>query len=650
VRLAFDFIDRMEREVIENFRSLTSAGSEIGGVLLGSVIPGSPMTVVVQDYEPVVCDYTRGPLYRLSDSDLARFERVIEQHAAPGAVRVMGYFRAHSRKGLSLDADDLAFLDSRFRSPDHIALLVRPFATKTSVGGLFIREDGVFHADASYLEFPFRSSQLTPSLWTPPEAAPAPAPPQAKAEPAPPPAKPAVRPQVVPIGLRRDAGATAPPPTEVKPVAPPVDRTERKAPETKPQPPAPEVKVAPPVRPAAPEPKPVAKEAVKPAAPVVKSAPPAEEPKAAPVVKPAPAAEKVLYDKPVFGSLGASEAEESQGSGKLMLIIGAIAVVLAVVVVLFFYPGYLKHGNESATAGSTAAELTLRVEPSGTDLLLTWNKNSTAIANAVHGVLSINDGDRHENYDMDAKQLKTGNIVYAPQTGDVSFNMEVTGTNQTKTVTESVRSLRTRPSPMPDGKTPPVTTTAAAPTPAKPSPAEPAQPVAAAPAEAAPAAVAKVVPKAFNTASLKDRLRPASPEEIASANLDAAPLSPAGVNVNSNLSVPFGSSTPAPVAPAPAAKKIGVAGGKVAAAQLVYRKEAEYPTAARQLAAHGDVVLDATIGRDGRVVAVKVISGHPLLVQAAKTAVMQWRYRPTLLDGQPVENTDRITLKFVASH
>ena len=79
---------------------------------------------------------------------------------------------------------------------------------------------------------------------------------------------------------------------------------------------------------------------------------------------------------------------------------------------------------------------------------------------------------------------------------------------------------------------------------------------------------------------------------------------------------------------------------------MVYRKDPEFPTAARQLGAHGIVVLDATIGRDGKVTAVKVISGHPLLVQAAKAAVMQWRYRPTLLDGQPVENTTQISLEF----
>ena len=642
VRLALDFIDRMEREVIENFRSLTSQGSEIGGVLLGTVIPGSPLTVVVQDYESVPCDYTRGPLYRLSDADLARFERAIEQHATPGAIPVTGFFRAHSRKGLSLDADDLSFLDARFRGPQHIALLVRPFATKTSVGGLFIREDGVFHGEASYLEFPFRSSQLTPSLWTPAETAPAaPPPPPASAAPsAPPAAKSAVRPQVVPIGMRRDSAAPAPP-AEAKPAAPPVDKTERKAPETKP---APEMKIAPPARPAAAEPKPAAKE-VKPAAPAVtKAAAPAAEVKAPPA--PAPAAAKIAYSTPAFGGLSGATETESKGSGKLGIVLGGIAVVLAALVVLFLYPGYLTHPHGTAPVSTVADQLALRVEPSGTDLLLTWNKNSTVIATATHGVLSINDGDRHENYDMDAKQLKTGSIVYTPVTGDVSFDMEVSGTNQAKPVTESVRSLRTRPSPMPDGKPAATPTSTAA---AKPNqPAAQAQEAAATPAEPTPAP-AKAAPKAFNSASLKDRLRPASPADIASASLDAPPTSPAGVNVSSNLNMPFGNA-PAPVAPAPAVKKPVISGGKGAPAQLVYRKDPEYPTAARQLGAHGTVVLDATIGRDGKVVGVKVISGHPLLAQAAKVAVMQWRYRPTLLDGQPVENTTQISLDFKGTH
>ncbi len=665
VRLAFDLIDRMESEVIENFRSLTSRGSEIGGVLLGSVVPGTPLNVIVQDYESIPCDYSRGPLYRLSDADLGRFERAIELHSAPGGVLVMGFFRAHSRKGLSLDAEDLAFLDARFRDPHHIALLVRPFATKTSVGGLFIREDGAFHGEASHLEFPFRSGQLTPSLWTPQEAAPAPPPaaPASAPSSAPPAAKPGIRPQVVPIGLRRDSGQTAPS-IDAKTATPPA--ADRKPPEAKPplappkppvvsgRPQAPEVKNAPPARPAAPEVKPAGKD-VKPAAAVVKEAAPAKP--AEPAAKAAEPVSRPAIEKSPFGSV--SSPAEAQGSSRLMLVLGGIAATVAVLVLLFVYPGYMVRPHQTTAVESPAADLTLRVEPSGTDLLLTWNKNCAAIADATHGVLSINDGDRHENYDMDANQLTTGSIVYTPVTGDVSFRMEVTGKNQSKTVTESVRSLRTRPSPMPDGKSAASTTSAKA----NPQQAQPAAAPAAAPqgapsasttpAEVTPAVPVKAAPKAFNTASLSERLRPASPTEIAVANLSgSAPASPAGVEMNSNLNMPF-ANAPSPVAPAPpSAKRTSspVAGGKVASAQLIYRKEPTYPTAARQMGAHGEVVVEATIGTDGRVRSVRVISGHPLLVQAAKEAVMQWRYRPTLLDGQPVENKSQISLNFVAVH
>ena len=96
-------------------------------------------------------------------SDMGRFERVIEQYGSGAGPRVVGYFRSHTRKGLSLDPDDVAFLDARFREPQQIALLVRPFASKASTGAIFIRENGNIRAEGSYLEFPFRSSQLTPA-------------------------------------------------------------------------------------------------------------------------------------------------------------------------------------------------------------------------------------------------------------------------------------------------------------------------------------------------------------------------------------------------------------------------------------------------------------------------------------------------------
>src|SRR5690242_16746271 len=99
---SFDFIDRLEREVVDNFRSLTSRGSEIGGILLGGIAGGTPSGISIEEYETVTCDYSRGPLYRLSDSDLARFEKVMQERSEGGNIQVVGFFRSHTRKGLAL--------------------------------------------------------------------------------------------------------------------------------------------------------------------------------------------------------------------------------------------------------------------------------------------------------------------------------------------------------------------------------------------------------------------------------------------------------------------------------------------------------------------------------------------------------------------
>src|SRR5947209_5539872 len=103
VRIPFSLIDRLEREAVESFRSLTSKGSEIGGLLVGNVSPGSPLVVSIADYELIACDYSRGPLYRLSDTDMGRFERAIEQRLAAGSG-VAGFFRSQTRKGVALDS------------------------------------------------------------------------------------------------------------------------------------------------------------------------------------------------------------------------------------------------------------------------------------------------------------------------------------------------------------------------------------------------------------------------------------------------------------------------------------------------------------------------------------------------------------------
>lgn len=82
-------------------------------------------------------------------------------------------------------------------------------------------------------------------------------------------------------------------------------------------------------------------------------------------------------------------------------------------------------------------------------------------------------------------------------------------------------------------------------------------------------------------------------------------------------------------------------------AMLIARVDPEYPKIAQQMRLTGTVRLHAIIGTDGGVREVRVIEGSPILAQAALAAVRQWRYRPTLLGGSPVEVETYITVNFV---
>ncbi len=91
-----------------------------------------------------------------------------------------------------------------------------------------------------------------------------------------------------------------------------------------------------------------------------------------------------------------------------------------------------------------------------------------------------------------------------------------------------------------------------------------------------------------------------------------------------------------PAPPKPVQSRIKV-GGNVTAAKIINRTAPNYPALARQTRISGTVRLHAIIAKDGTVQQLEVLSGHPLLVQAALDAVRQWRYQPTLLNGEPVE-------------
>ena len=79
---------------------------------------------------------------------------------------------------------------------------------------------------------------------------------------------------------------------------------------------------------------------------------------------------------------------------------------------------------------------------------------------------------------------------------------------------------------------------------------------------------------------------------------------------------------------------------------LIHRVEPAYPTIARSARIQGTVELKAIIDKTGGIQDLQLVSGHPMLVPAAIGAVKQWRYRPYLLNGQPVEVETTITVIF----
>jgi protein TonB len=134
----------------------------------------------------------------------------------------------------------------------------------------------------------------------------------------------------------------------------------------------------------------------------------------------------------------------------------------------------------------------------------------------------------------------------------------------------------------------------------------------------------------------------AGPEPTAvAASLGTCVVNCAGTDILTSLV----RSAPANVAPPPGASKPVVV-SEMQLGDLVNKVLPQYPPLAKVAGIHGTVLLTALVGKDGRVENVNVISGHPVLARAARGAVLQWRYRPYLLNREPVEVQTTVTVHF----
>jgi len=148
------------------------------------------------------------------------------------------------------------------------------------------------------------------------------------------------------------------------------------------------------------------------------------------------------------------------------------------------------------------------------------------------------------------------------------------------------------------------------------------------------------------------------PKEI--ANIKEAPIAPDGFGVEGGVpgGVPGGQmggviggiissgKTNVP-APPPSVRAPIRVGGKVKPPRGLYTPAPQYPVIAKQTRVQGVVQIDAVLDVDGSVIEMKVVSGHPLLIQAALDAVRQWKYEPSYLNGQPIAVELIVNVTFV---
>ncbi|HTW58107.1 MAG TPA: TonB family protein [Terriglobales bacterium] len=174
-----------------------------------------------------------------------------------------------------------------------------------------------------------------------------------------------------------------------------------------------------------------------------------------------------------------------------------------------------------------------------------------------------------------------------------------------------------------------------------------------------PAAAPVQVVKHIETDIINGELRTPTkiPKKIEMIKEDEAPpqMASAGVVGGVPGGIPGGqmggviggiiSSTPMAVPKIAAPQRVRVSSG-VVQGLLVRRVNPVYPPLARQARIQGVVLLQAEISKEGNIINLQLVSGHPMLAPAAIEAVKQWKYRPYLLNGEPCEVDTQIQVNF----
>jgi protein TonB len=172
-----------------------------------------------------------------------------------------------------------------------------------------------------------------------------------------------------------------------------------------------------------------------------------------------------------------------------------------------------------------------------------------------------------------------------------------------------------------------------------------------------PAAVVKVVKIQSDLVNGQLRTPTKIPEKVQMIKEEEAPPAMAGVMGGVPGGVPGGQmggviggiiNSTAAIPKVATPQRVRVSQG-VSSGLLIKKVQPNYPPLARQARIQGQVVLQAEISKEGTIQNLQLISGHPMLAPAAIEAVKQWRYKPYLLNGEPVAVDTQVVVNFTLS-
>jgi protein TonB len=340
--------------------------------------------------------------------------------------------------------------------------------------------------------------------------------------------------------------------------------------------------------------------------------------------------------------------EQTQSRFRLALVAAGAVLVLAAISGFLARDRWLGTAKPARQAGSVP--LQVAAEPQGNGLInVRWNPQSSPIIEAREGRLVITERDQQPRIvTLGPEQLRIGHLYYQSVAERIEFGLEVVDRSGA-VARESAFAVSPGTIATPQGQAPPVagqSVTAKAPG----TPNSIPNSIPNVDATASPVVKAEDAPQPSRPA-LRAFTMPQSNQPRPEPGSVIIPDAPAPVVAGSapptlGLPTTLGGLPAPPVKQAPPPPKQVRVGGTIQAANLVKRVTPVYPPVAKAARIQGVVKFTATIAKNGTIQNLQLVGGPPVLVQAATDAVRQWVYRPTLLNGEPVEVITQIDVNF----